>query len=136
MYKSPIEVITTQLNSQIENEVLKAVQNIAVNIDKDELLKALQYDRNQYEQGYIDGKQANKWISVDDQFPQDNGYALVYINKYKQDAIREYYYCGNGEWEDETGWATTECFGITHWMPLPEPPKEDQYGTLPEAKEW
>lgn len=54
MYKSPIEVITSQINMQIENEVYKAVGNVGINVDREELLKALAYDRGQYEQGYRD----------------------------------------------------------------------------------
>ena len=38
----------------LDNEILKAVQNVGVNVDKEELLKALQYDRGQYQKGYDD----------------------------------------------------------------------------------
>lgn len=54
MYKSPIEVITEQINMQIENEVYKAVGNVGINVDREELLKALDYDRGQYTKGYKD----------------------------------------------------------------------------------
>lgn len=54
MYKSPIDLIVGQMNLQLEGEVCKAVQNYGVDVDKDELLKALQYDRGQYEKGYKD----------------------------------------------------------------------------------
>ena len=54
MYKSPIEVITEQINMQIENEVYKAVGNVGINIDREELLSALDYDRGQYTKGYKD----------------------------------------------------------------------------------
>ena len=53
-YQSPIEVIQTQMRNQIEGEIYKAVMNVGVNIDKEELLKALQYDREQYQKGYKD----------------------------------------------------------------------------------
>lgn len=53
-YQSPIEVIQTQLRNQIECEIYKAVMNVGVNVDKEELLKALQYDREQYQKGYKD----------------------------------------------------------------------------------
>ncbi len=53
-YQSPIEVIQTQLRSQIEGEIYKAVMNAGVNVDKEELIKALQYDREQYQKGYKD----------------------------------------------------------------------------------
>ena len=53
-YQSPIEVIQTQMRNKIEGEVYKAVMNVGVNVDKEELLKALQYDREQYQKGYKD----------------------------------------------------------------------------------
>lgn len=55
MYNSPIEMIIGNMQMQQEGEIFRAVQNIGVNVDKDELLKALQYDRGQYEKGYKDG---------------------------------------------------------------------------------
>ena len=54
VYKSPIDLIVGQMNIQFEGEVCKAVQNVGVDVDKDELLKALQYDRGQYQNGYND----------------------------------------------------------------------------------
>jgi len=53
-YQSPIEVFQTQMQSQIEGEIYKAAIKVGVNVDKDELLKALQYDRDQYQKGYAD----------------------------------------------------------------------------------
>lgn len=55
MYKSPIEMLTQSFNFQVENGVYKAVESYGINVDKDELLKALQYDRNQYDKGFADG---------------------------------------------------------------------------------
>lgn len=60
MYKSPIETIYGELQTQMvqegENMVMKAIRKAGVNVDKEELIKALQYDRNQYTEGYADGK--------------------------------------------------------------------------------
>lgn len=53
-YQSPIEVIQTQMRNQIEGEIYKAVMNVGVNVDREELMKALAYDRNQYQKGYAD----------------------------------------------------------------------------------
>lgn len=65
-YKSPIQVRVEQavkaFNLQVENEVYKVVQNYEINVDKDELLKALRCDRNQYELGYRAGY--NKAYSI------------------------------------------------------------------------
>ena len=55
MYQSPIEIIHDNMRMQIEGEVYKAVQRVGVTVDKEELLKALQYDREQYKKGYEDG---------------------------------------------------------------------------------
>ncbi len=59
MYNSPINTIVTQMQmqykAQLENDIFKAVQNVVVNVDKEELLKALQYGRGQYDKGYKDG---------------------------------------------------------------------------------
>lgn len=60
MYKSPIEKIYGELQTQMVQEdekmVMKAIRKVGVNVDKEELIKALQYDRNQYTRGYEDGK--------------------------------------------------------------------------------
>ena len=53
-YRSPIDIITHAMDTKIENEMLTAVQKIGVNVDKDELIKALAYDRGQYQKGYND----------------------------------------------------------------------------------
>lgn len=57
MYKCPIELelITTRIQAETENEIFKAVQKVGVNVDKDELVRVLQYDREQYNKGYEDG---------------------------------------------------------------------------------
>ena len=54
-YNSPITMIVDQMRVQQEGEVFKVVQNVGVTVDKDELLKALAYDRDQYEKGLKDG---------------------------------------------------------------------------------
>lgn len=57
MYKLPIEVIYGEMQMKVENDIYKAVQNVGVNVDKEELLKALEHDRGQYDEGYADGYQ-------------------------------------------------------------------------------
>ena len=58
MYKPPIEIVMKEvfqkMNEDFENSVLKAVQKVGINVDKEELLKALIYDRGQYDKGYED----------------------------------------------------------------------------------
>ena len=54
MYKPPIELLCQEMETRIENEIFNAIQNVGVFVDKEELIRALQYDRNQYDKGYQD----------------------------------------------------------------------------------
>lgn len=55
LYQSPIEIIMQEMQTQFDGEVFKATQAYGINVDKDELIKALQYDRDQYNKGFADG---------------------------------------------------------------------------------
>lgn len=60
-YKSPISVDRKVIGKEIvkyeEDKVMGEIRwKLQVDVDKEELLKALAYDRNQYEQGYKDAK--------------------------------------------------------------------------------
>ena len=59
MYQPPVELIISNLQQSImecrEKQIIRAIESVSVNVDKDELLKALQYDRQQYTKGYKDG---------------------------------------------------------------------------------
>ena len=55
MYESPIKIITGQIKTKYEDEIYRAVQNVGINVDREELLKALEYDRGQYATGFEDG---------------------------------------------------------------------------------
>lgn len=62
MYKAPIELThqyrLENLLEQEEGLIVKACVDVGVNVDKDELVKLLQGDRDSYNQGYKDGLQA------------------------------------------------------------------------------
>lgn len=78
-YESPITRIQNQLLEEMvkkeEDQFMCEVrQAIGYNIDKSELIKALNYDREQYEKGYQDGKLAairkGQWlINSDGYYP-------------------------------------------------------------------
>jgi DNA-directed RNA polymerase subunit RPC12/RpoP len=59
-YESPIELLITDIQHQIveqqDEQIYQAVMNVIPNINKEELLRALKYDRDQYDRGYEDGK--------------------------------------------------------------------------------
>ena len=83
------------------------------------------------------GVTVQEWISVNDRLPEDSGYYLVvYRDKYNRStsiAFDMYVKCNAGEWwESEFACDITKQFlwatrlqdqEVTHWMPLPLPPK-------------
>lgn len=73
MYESPIKIIeeiANQVNMELEGNILKVVRRVNVDVDEEELLKALQYDRDQYRKGFADGKRDavvhGRWIDTYD----------------------------------------------------------------------
>ena len=62
----------------------------------------------------------HEWISVEDRLPEKPGKYLVYA-KHWIDGIKPIIRCDL--WAH--GWDKTDAFKATHWMPLPEPPKEE-----------
>lgn len=125
MYKPIIEVMATQVHTQIEGEILKAVQKIGVHVDKEELLKALRYDREQYEQGFEDGLNANKWIPCSEKTPEESLCSVIGWDEYRKRPVFIQFYDGSFQ-----NMGSTESFKISAWMPLPEPYEEgDEIGT-------
>lgn len=60
MYDSPIDLYISDIQNQIvaqqDEQIYKAVVHFFPDVKRDELLKALRYDREQYDKGYADGK--------------------------------------------------------------------------------
>lgn len=54
MYKSPIEIIYGEMKTEMGENIVKAVQKYEILVDEEELIKALNYDRQQYEKGFND----------------------------------------------------------------------------------
>jgi len=59
----------------------------------------------------------NGWISVEDRLPEDGRLVLVSGGVARLE---------NGIWYSYTGYTRQKIiWNVTHWQPLPEPPKED-----------
>ncbi len=54
MYQSPIEILHKQMRAELEANIWQAVRDCEISVDKGELIKALKYDRAQYQKGYSD----------------------------------------------------------------------------------
>ena len=61
MYESPINIvekseeINSSLSEMLDNYVMSVIRSYGVDVDKEELVKALKYDREQYDKGFKDG---------------------------------------------------------------------------------
>ena len=139
MYKLPITIMDSTIDSftqaivkQKDDAIFAEIQHsFGVDLDKDELIRALQYDRGQYEKGYADGKAdaVQRWVPVSEMMPtpyvdvltlrqnvlteKSHYVGIEYITLYGDEHIPTWS-------KDYLSWKTR----VTHWMPLPEPPKE------------
>ena len=61
MYESPIfvrqktESIVRKFREEIDDYIYESVVKVGVDVNKEELIRALRYDRDQYDHGYSDG---------------------------------------------------------------------------------
>ena len=59
MYEAPVKISYDDIHAKMvqaaDDQIIATIQQL-VSVDKDELIRALQYDRGQYEKGYEDGK--------------------------------------------------------------------------------
>lgn len=104
-YISPISVTAdTKINEYLKEKqeekdnciLLVIEETLNVNVDKQELIKALQYDRNQYEKGYEDAKR---------QYDRGHGYWIEFWDYLKcsncnyeftdNNDIKRFNYCPN-----------------------------------------
>lgn len=138
MYESPIEVIYSQVRTQLieeeERQMLKAVHDVGVDVDKEELLKALRYDRDQYEKGFEDGKKSI-WVDIKERLPEKNGSYLLIVDGFT--TPRMGYYVRNvhelafhgAEYRPGficwTEFGTVEIKNVVAWLEIPPYREQD-----------
>ena len=76
------------------------------------------------------GVTVKEWVSVSES-PKENGIYCVMVENHKNRKVkmRAYARYRNGRWLDLYDNWENRCWHVTHWMPLPEPP-EDQNGLV------
>ena len=89
MWESPVNVIYGEMQTQIEGDIYKAIQNVGIDVDKEELLKALQYDRHQYEKGYADA-----FDELINQLDAEVESSAKFIREYDDSIAQKAYYSG------------------------------------------
>lgn len=129
MYESPLDLFyrgisDTQIEALEDKIMLEIHSQVGVNIDKDELIKALKYDRDQYNKGYEDGRKACSLISCSEKLPDYEVDVLCltdegeYIVGYRDNQW------GQDIWT--TGDFASGTFNVVAWMPLPEFYREEE----------
>ena len=101
MYKSTIEIFMKQIRMKQDETIVRAVQDVGIFVDKDELIKALQYDRGQYDKGYADGqKDAKEAQNIDPESLRPQGKWIPY---HEADFGWDEYgrYCSRCKWKVE-----------------------------------
>ena len=88
-YESPIKIYE-KITREYEDNVINVIVSYGITVDKEELLKALAYDRGQYEKGYNDAK-VERIAKVEQQ------YHMPDLWKLRGDCG----VCGTTVWKDE-----------------------------------
>ena len=107
--------VTVQENVEISDELLKQLKNAPITICKEEPSIEL----------------VQEWISVKDRLPDNKEYDWVLAQVVENNGfmhiptVMEYRQSKNDWFEETYGWLSehNDLFTVTHWMPLPEPPK-------------
>ena len=101
------------MNKKTAEEILKETKYTMFGrtklYDEEDVLPAMETYAAQFK---------SEWVSVDERLPEPNVRVLVYSKVHKDHLISEI---------DEKGrwWQTyTLLNGVTHWQPLPTPPKK------------
>lgn len=119
MYENPIQGTLREIQTKIieaqENYIMQVVQDCGVSVDKEELIKALMYDRQQYEKGYADAKAEQGWIPVSERLPEQDGmyYVTVRDGKGRIDGVP----C---LWSNDKKWMIGGVEVIA-WIKIPAP---------------
>jgi hypothetical protein len=90
-----------------------------------------------------------EWISVKDRLPEEDGQYLVFqkhtygtytaVLRFAKDARKVDKYDFHRGWENvwyryDSEWGYLTIDDVTHWMPLPQPPKEETQTDCPYNK--
>ena len=116
-WKSPLQLKRNDIYEDIgratakafDDMVFRAVAEVGIEVDRDELIKALAYDRGQYEKGYGDGYRAAKdeivrckdckyWETVE-YYPDGTKDVCRLLKRQTQDDC----FCSYGERKDDAG---------------------------------
>lgn len=138
-YETPIKLamtmerVTVLAREEQDKRIYQAVLDSGINVSREELIKALKYDRDQYAKGYEDGKaEAMQWIPVSEMLPEDEN--IMYWTTHEDGSVVMHGFTKkNGfifNWEVDDLEKRKRQGDVIAWMPLPlpEPYKEGEDG--------
>ena len=86
-------------------------------------MKIYEATEQAYKNGYEAGKP--KWISVEERLPKEGEEVLVFGYWHEKFQPLMCYLSPHRKGKWFTTIAGQQVYTVTHWMPLPEPPKEE-----------
>ena len=69
----------------------------------------------------------NEWVSVEDRLPERNLDNALILISFKGKYLYYVAYFEDGKWYVPNMYGRDCLKDVTHWMPLPEPPKEEPH---------
>lgn len=112
---SEVRISLIGKTSKQEEVILRFAKCVGA-MNDEKLDKIVQIMEDEYE------RKRMEWISVNDRLPKDGEIVLTVKNKSRE--IQMYESRRNG-WISKKGWFWS-VGTVTHWIPLPEPPKENK----------
>jgi hypothetical protein len=119
-------------------ETKKLIEWLEVRVEKCDQLKGMERESWAFKQCLLKVKlekrqspqlsNAEEWISVEDRLPEQDERVIVSM-RFDNHGWRECvvaHIWEDGEWYNQTGDQIEECVMVTHWMPLPPPPKSEK----------
>lgn len=129
-WNSPIDIvqeIVNDYNEKLLDNVVTQCIKVGITVDKDELLKALKYDRGQYIHGYSEGvNDSNKFDRVEEKLPNRTRDCLVvveigYFDEGSKTEVRSARYDAEyNSWHVHRSDKPEYIGEVKAWMPLPD----------------
>ena len=137
-YKPPVEIymgdmdvvsFTKKVENELDNEICYEIrQKFCVDGSNEELMKALNYDRHQYEVGYRDGLNdglekaaATPWLPYPEEKPEKNGHYLAVL--VDDDGWRSYDWAFYGP---KDHWTSPTPGNVIYWAKVKFPKRKEK----------